>query len=211
MALGKLLKGGSLVLAGVLIGGLLSYNSKKTEIVTGINDISNMAIVYKTQAKELSTSNADLTASLESAQETVRELTESVTRLENEKVSLEAQLKELVSQGNADATEIANLKAQIESKNQTIANLEKSLESSNKEITRLNGLIKFKDTLFQTTYEKAIELENKVEDLTKQLEEAKKDSKNIVDEANEQIKQANQDQVDILDAVNQAKEKINNN
>ena len=78
-------------------------------------------------------------------------------------------------------------------------------------IARLNDLIAFKDTLLQITYEKAMELEDKVEDLTKQLEEAQKDSKNIVDKANEQIKQANQDQVDILDAVNQAKEKINNN
>ena len=120
MALGKLLKGGSLVLAGALVGGLLSYNSKKTEIVTGINDISSMAIQYKTQAKELSTDKKDLeekvanlTASLESSQETVRNLTETKTTLENEKAALEAQLKELVSQGNADATEIDNLKAQI--------------------------------------------------------------------------------------------------
>ena len=64
MVLGKLVKGGSLVLAGVLVGGLLSYNSKKTEIVTGINDIANMAIKYKTQAKELSTSKENLEKSI---------------------------------------------------------------------------------------------------------------------------------------------------
>ena len=79
------------------------------------------------------------------------------------------------------------------------------------EIEELNNMIAFKDMLLQTTYEEAMRLEDEVENLTKQLEEAKKNSNNIVDEANKQIKQANQDQVDILDAVNQAKEKINNN
>ena len=188
MALGKLLKSGSLVLAGVLLGGLLSYDSKKPEIVQGINDISNTAIEYKNEV-------GDLTASLESAQETVRNLTATKTTLENEKAALEERLKELVSQGNVDATEIANLKAKIEEKDA--------------EIKKLKDMIAFKDILLQTTYEKAMELEGKVEDLTKQLEEAKKDSKNIVDEANKQIKQANQDQEEILEAVNQAKEKIN--
>ena len=188
MALGKLLKGGSLVLAGVLLGGLLSYDSRKDEIVKGINDISSMAIQYKNDV-------GDLTASLNSAQETVRNLTETKTTLENEKVSLEAQLKELVSQGNADATEIANLKAKIEEKDA--------------EIKKLKDMIAFKDMLLQTTYEKAMELEGKVEDLTKQLEASKNDSQSLLDKANEEIEKANQDQVDILNAVNQAKEEIN--
>ena len=197
MALGKLVKGGSLVLAGALLGGLLSYNSEKTKIVAGINDISNTAIEYKTQAKNLSTDKEDLekevaklTTSLNSEKETVKELTENMTRIESEKAALEERLENLVSQGNADAAEIAKLKAEIQ---------------------ELKDMIAFKDMLLQTTYERAMELEEQVEDLTKQLEEAQKDSKNIVDKANEQIKQANQDQVDILNAVNQAKEKINNN
>ncbi len=169
MALGKLLKGGSLVLAGVLIGGLLSYNSKKTEIVTGINDISNMAIVYKTQAKELTSQKETLVS---------------------EKTILEQEKAELEKQSNLDANKIKELTAKI---------------------NELNNMIAFKDMLLQTTYEEAMRLEDEVENLTEQLEEAKKDSKNIVDEANKQIKQANQDQEDILNAVNQAKEKINNN
>ena len=60
MALGKLLKGGSLVLAGALVGGLLSYNSKKTEIVAGINNISNMAIEYKNDVRDLTTQKEEL-------------------------------------------------------------------------------------------------------------------------------------------------------
>ena len=190
MALGKLVKGGSLVLAGALVGGLLSYSSKKTEIVAGIDDIANTAIEYKTQAKELSTSKkdlekkvADLTASLESAQETVRNLTKTKTELENKKAALEAQIEKLTAEKDADKAEI----------------------------NRLNEMIAFKDMLLQTTYEEAMRLEDEVENLTKQLEEAKKNSNNIVDKANEEIKKANQDQVEILNAVKQAKEKINNN
>ena len=197
MALGKLLKGGSLVLAGVLVGGLLSYNSQKTEIVTGINDISNMAIGYKTQVKNLSTDKeklekevAELTKSLNSEKEKVKELTENMTRLESEKAALEKRLENLVSQGNTDASEIANLKAKIQ---------------------ELNNMIAFKDMLLQTTYEEAMRLEGEVEKLTKQLEASKNDSQSLLNKANEEIEKANQDQVDILNAVNQAKEKINNN
>ena len=179
MALGKLLKGGSLVLAGALVGGLLSYNSKKTEIVTGINDISNMAIEYKTQAKNLSTDKENLEKSI----------TELNTQIEN----LKTKKEELENQSSLDATKIKELEAEIGKKDA--------------EITRLNDLIKFKDMLLQTTYEEAMRLEGKVEELEEQL----KESQGIVDKANEEIEKANQDQVDILDAVNQAKEKINNN
>ena len=188
MALGKLVKGGSLVLAGVLVGGLLSYNSKKTEIVAGINDISNKAIEYKIQAKNLLTDK-------ESLKESIAALNTQIGSLKTELQQLISEKAELENQSSLDANKIKELEAKIKEKDA--------------EITRLNNLMAFKDTLFQTTYEKAVELENKVEDLTKQLEEAKKNSNNIVDKANEQIKQANQDQGDIFDAVNQAKENIN--
>ena len=183
MALGKLLKGGSLVLAGALVGGILSYNSEKTKIVAGIDDISKMAIEYKTQAKNLSTDKG--------------KLEESIAALETQIENLKTEKEKLENQSISDANKIDEL--------------DKLIKEKNAKIEELNKMIAFKDMLLQTTYEEAMRLEGKVEDLTKQLEEAKKDSKNIVDEANEQIKQANQDQVDILDAVNQAKEKINNN
>ena len=37
MILGKLAKTGALVASGILIGGLLSYNSEKTKIINGID------------------------------------------------------------------------------------------------------------------------------------------------------------------------------
>ena len=89
MALGKLLKGGSLVLAGALVGGLLSYNSKKTEIVAGINDISNMAIEYKTQAKELSTNKENLEESITVLETQIENLTTELEQLINENELLE--------------------------------------------------------------------------------------------------------------------------
>ena len=61
--------------------------------------------------------------------------------------------------------------------------------------------------LLQTTYEEAMRLQDKVEELEEQL----KESQGIVDKANKEIEKANQDQIDILNAVNQAKEEINNN
>ena len=91
MVLGKLLKGGSLVLAGVLVGGLLSYNSKKTEIVAGINDISNMAIEYKTEAKELSTNKENLE--------------ESITVLETQIENLTTELEQLINQPEKTKTD----------------------------------------------------------------------------------------------------------
>ena len=39
MVLGKLAKTGTILLSGVLLGSLLNYNSQKTEIVDGINNI----------------------------------------------------------------------------------------------------------------------------------------------------------------------------
>ena len=179
MALSKLLKGGSLVLAGALVGGLLSYNSKKTEIVTGINDISNTAIEYKTQAKELSISKENLEKSIAELKTQIENLTTEKKKLENQSIS--------------DANKIKELTAEIEEKNA--------------EINRLNEMIAFKDMLLQTTYEEAMRLQDKVEELEEQL----KESQGIVDKANKEIEKANQDQVDILDAVKQAKEKINNN
>ena len=134
----------------------------------------------------------------------MRNLTKTKTELENTKAALEERLKELVSQGNADATEIANLKAQIDE-----LTAEKNADEA--EIKRLNDLIELKDKLFTITYEEAIRLQKELEKTQGELTEAKENSKNIVDEANKQIKQANQDQVDILDAVNKAKKEINNN
>ena len=183
MALGKLLKGGSLVLAGALVGGLLSYSSKKTEIVAGIDDIANTAIVYKTQAKKLSTDKEDLEKSIDALKTQIKNLTTEKEKLENQSIS--------------DANKINELTAKIEEKDA--------------KIKELNNMIAFKDMLLQTTYEEAMRLEDKVADLTKQLEASKNDSQLLLDKANEEIEKANQDQLDILDAVNQAKEKINNN
>ena len=201
MVLGKLLKGGSLVLAGALVGGLLSYNSKKTEIVAGINDISNMAIEYKIQAKELSTNKENLEESITALETQIENLTTELEQLINEKTELEQQKSELENQSNLDANKVKELTAEIE----------RLTKEKDAEIARLNDLIAFKNTLLQITYEKAMELEDKVEDLTKQLETSKNGSQSLLDKANEEIEKANQDQVDILDAVNQAKEKINNN
>ena len=41
MILGKLAKTGALVASGILIGGLLSYNSEKTKIINGIDYLKN--------------------------------------------------------------------------------------------------------------------------------------------------------------------------
>lgn len=47
MILGKLAKTGALVASGILIGGLLSYNSEKTKIINGIDYLKNTAIEAK--------------------------------------------------------------------------------------------------------------------------------------------------------------------
>ena len=60
MALKKLLKTGSLVLTGTLLGGLLAYNSQKPEIVQGIDDIKTMAIDAKDEARNLTTQKESL-------------------------------------------------------------------------------------------------------------------------------------------------------
>ena len=189
MALGKLLKGGSLVLAGALVGGLLSYNSKKTEIVTGINDISNTAIEYKTQAKKLLTDKKSLEESIAALNTQIENLKTQLKELTNEK-------EELENQSNLDANKIKELEAKIKEKDAKIEELKKS--------------IAFKDMLLQTTYEEAMRLQDKVEELTKQLEASENGSQSLLNKANEEIEKANQDQVDILNAVNQAKEKIEN-
>ena len=60
MALRKIVKTGSLVLTGTLIGGLLAYNSQKPEIVQGIDDIKTMAIDAKDEARALTTQKESL-------------------------------------------------------------------------------------------------------------------------------------------------------
>ena len=168
MALGKLLKGGSLVLAGALIGGLLSYNSKKTEIVTGINDISNTAIEYKTQAKKL-------LADKKSLEESIAALNTQIENLKTEKEKLE-------NQSSLDATKIKELEAKIEEKDAKIEELKKS--------------IAFKDMLLQTTYEEAMRLQAELEKTQKdskdivdkaneQIKQANQDQVDILDAVNQ--------------------------
>ena len=214
MVLGKLLKDGSLVLAGVLVGGLLSYNSQKSEIIEGINDISELAIDYKTQTKELTSQKETLKETINTLEEQIENLTTEVEKLVSEKTILEQEKAELEKQANIDSERMVELIAEIErltkENDELIAEIERLTKEKEAEIARLNDLIAFKDTLLQTTYEKAMELEGRVEDLTKQLEDSKNGSQSLLDKANEEIAKANQDQVDILDAINQAKEKIKN-
>ena len=44
MILGKIIRSGGLVASGVLLGSLLSYNSEKTEIFSGIESLKTSAI-----------------------------------------------------------------------------------------------------------------------------------------------------------------------
>ena len=53
MVLEKLAKTGTILLSGVLLGSLLNYNSQKTEIVDGINNIKSTAIQYKGEVSNL--------------------------------------------------------------------------------------------------------------------------------------------------------------
>ena len=48
MLLGKVIKTGALIASGVLIGGLLSYNSEKTDIIKGIEKKDKIGIIART-------------------------------------------------------------------------------------------------------------------------------------------------------------------
>ena len=72
MILGKIIRSGGLVASGVLLGSLLSYNSEKTEIFSGIESLKTSAIEAKSneakileQKKKLEQSLTDLTTNLE--------------------------------------------------------------------------------------------------------------------------------------------------
>ena len=65
MILGKLAKTGALVASGILIGGLLSYNSEKTKIINGIDYLKNTAIEAKNEVSQLTAQRDKLKEALE--------------------------------------------------------------------------------------------------------------------------------------------------
>lgn len=211
MALSKILKSGSLITAGALVGGLLTYNSKKPEIVAGINDISNMAIEYKTQAKELLANKEDLEESISSLKTRVDSLTTEVEQLTNEKAELEQQKAELQSQANLDTNKINELTAKIKELETIIAEKDSLIEELNRGIENWKNEYYTMFDMWQTSDIMRVQAEKEVKRLKAELEASKNDTQSVTDEANKEIEKANQDQVDILNTVNQAKENINNN
>ena len=53
MILGKIIRSGGLVASGVLLGSLLSYNSEKTEIFSGIESLKTSAIEAKSNEAKI--------------------------------------------------------------------------------------------------------------------------------------------------------------
>ena len=197
MLLGKVIKTGALIASGVLIGGLLSYNSEKTDIIKGIDSLKNIAIEAKDEATQ-ATAERDklkedvekLKSDLEKAKTKVEELTTERDTYKDRVLELEEQLNNTTSKDEAEELRneikrlekvIQDLNNQIESQENTINDLTSSIETAQAEIQRLNDLIAFKDMLYIQTYEKAIEYENKIEELEEVLKEkdAIKNKKNV--------------------------------
>ena len=65
MILGKLSKTGALVASGILIGGLLSYNSEKTKIINGIDYLKKTAIEAKNEVSQVTAQRDKLKEDLE--------------------------------------------------------------------------------------------------------------------------------------------------
>ena len=185
MILGKLAKTGALVASGILIGGLLSYNSEKTKIINGIDYLKNTAIEAKNEVSQVTAQRDKLKEDLEKVKSELEEKKEKVEELTDERDSyknrvseLEEQLKNTVSKEDSD-----ELKNEIKRLNQTIRDLEtelsdlrnemteleKTLQTSQSEINRLNDLIALKDKLYTQTYMKAMEYEDKIEELKEAL------------------------------------------
>ncbi|MDO5011868.1 MAG: hypothetical protein Q4E31_13660, partial [Intestinibacter bartlettii] len=61
----KVIKAGALVTSGILIGGLLSYNSEKTDILKGIDSLKNMAIEAKDELDRVTTQRDELKSDIE--------------------------------------------------------------------------------------------------------------------------------------------------
>ena len=173
MLLGKVIKTGALIASGVLIGGLLSYNSEKTDIIKGIDSLKNIAIEAKDEATQ-ATAERDklkedvekLKSDLEKAKTKVEELTTERDTYKDRVLELEEQLNNTTSKDEAEELRneikrlekiIQDLNNKIASQENTINDLTSSIESAQAEIQRLNDLIAFKDELFIQTYEKAIE------------------------------------------------------
>lgn len=73
MILGKLAKTGALVASGILIGGLLSYNSEKTKIINGIDYLKNTAIEAKNEVSQVTAQRDKLKEDLEKVKSKLEE------------------------------------------------------------------------------------------------------------------------------------------
>ena len=82
MILGKLAKTGALVASGILIGGLLSYNSEKTKIINGIDYLKNTAIEAKNEVSQVTAQRDKLKEDLEKVKSQLEEKKEKVEELE---------------------------------------------------------------------------------------------------------------------------------
>ena len=71
--------------------------------------------------------------------------------------------------------------------------LEKTLQTSQSEINRLNDLIAFKDKLYTQTYIKAMEYEDKIEELKEALK-VKEATISRLEQELEELKNANKNQ-----------------
>ena len=191
MILGKLAKTGALVASGILIGGLLSYNSEKTKIINGIDYLKNTAIEAKNEVSQVTAQRDKLKEDLEKVK--------SELEYKNRVSELEEQLKNTVSKEDSD-----ELKNEIKRLNQTIRDLEtelsdlrnemteleKTLQTSQAEINRLNDLIALKDKLYTQTYIKAMEYEDKIEELKEALK-VKEATISRLEQELEELKNAN--------------------
>lgn len=160
MILGKIIRSGGLVASGVLLGSLLSYNSEKTEIFSGIESLKTSAIEAKSneakileQKKKLEQSLTDLTTNLENAREKIEVLTTERDSYKERIERLEAEVNSLLAEGSKEDLKneikkltsiVEGLDAKINAQEILISDLTNSIETKQNEIDRLNDLIAFK-------------------------------------------------------------------
>ena len=142
MILGKVIKAGALVTSGILIGGLLSYNSEKTGIIDGINLLKNMVIEARHEVNEVTIQRDKLKedlekvkSDLEDKKSKVEELTTERDTYKNRVSELEEQLKNTVSKEDSD-----ELKNEIKRLEQIIRDLDMELSGLYNEMTELEKL-----------------------------------------------------------------------
>lgn len=182
-----LLKNAGLLLTGSVLGvSLMSYTPQTESIMNKIDALTQKGVEYKTEVKDLTFDNNELTTQLNNANEELKVLVA-------EKTELEKQLEDAITSGNLSKEEISKLE---------------------NEIVELNKLITLKDGAMQDLYDnwgrEVTSLKTKIAELETELEENNNNHASAIEKANQMIEQANQDQENINNKLDSALEELHN-